>query len=65
MSKEVAAYVKEVFQQVAEDYEFVIDTMEVMEDHVHVFVVAPPKYSPAQFTPTCVENTPYSPLLIN
>jgi putative transposase len=25
-----------------------IDTMEVMEDHVHVFVSAPPRYSPAR-----------------
>ncbi|MDO8490588.1 MAG: IS200/IS605 family transposase [Dehalococcoidia bacterium] len=45
---EVAAYVKQVFQEVAEEYGFWIDTMEVVEDHVHVFVAAPPKYSPSQ-----------------
>jgi putative transposase len=45
---EIRGYVKEVFQQIAEEYEFSIDTMEVMEDHVHVFVEAPPRYSPAQ-----------------
>jgi putative transposase len=39
---------KEVFRRIAEEYEFHIDTMEVMEDHVHVFVEAPPGYSPAQ-----------------
>ena len=39
---------KEVFQRIAEEYEFRIDTMEIMEDHVHIFVEAPPKYSPAQ-----------------
>ena len=39
---------KEVFQQVSEEYEFRIDTMEVMEDHVHIFVEVPPRYSPAQ-----------------
>ena len=25
-----------------------IDTMDVVEDHVHIFVEAPPRYSPAQ-----------------
>lgn len=42
---EVAQYLKEVFGQIAEEYDFHIDTMEVMEDHVHVFVEAPPAYS--------------------
>ena len=45
---EVAQYLKEVFRQIAEEYEFHIDTMEVMEDHVHVFIEAPPAYSPAR-----------------
>ena len=47
LGEEVAQYVKEVFQQVAEEYDFHIDTMEVMEDHVHVFIEAPPAYAPA------------------
>ena len=45
---EVAQYTKEVFQQIADEYGFWIDTMEVMEDHVHVFIEVPPKYSPAE-----------------
>jgi len=45
---QVGRYLKEVFRRIAEEYEFHIDTMEVMEDHVHVFVEAPPGYSPAQ-----------------
>ena len=45
---EVGQYLKEVFQRIAEEYEFWIDTMEVMEDHVHIFVEAPPRYSPSQ-----------------
>jgi putative transposase len=48
LSGEVSRYLKEVFQQVSEEYEFRIDTMEVMEDHVHIFVEVPPRYSPAQ-----------------
>jgi len=42
---EVRRYLKEVFEKIAEEYEFHIDTMEVMEDHVHVFTEAPPSYS--------------------
>jgi len=45
---EIKESVKEVFQKIAEEYEFEIDTMEVMEDHVHVFIEAPPRYSPSQ-----------------
>ena len=48
LSGEVGEYLKEVFQRIAEEYELVIDTMEVMEDHVHIFVEVPPRYSPAR-----------------
>lgn len=45
---EVAQYVREVLQRVAEEYGLWIDTMEVVEGHVQVFVEAPPRYGPAQ-----------------
>ena len=48
LDSEVKQYLKEVFQRIAEEYEFSIGTMEVMEDHVHIFMEVPPKYSPAQ-----------------
>ena len=48
LSDEVSEHLKGVFQRIAEEYEFRIDTMEVMEDHVHIFVEVPPRYSPAQ-----------------
>jgi putative transposase len=47
-NQQIAGYLKEVFQHIADEYEFWIDTMEVMEDHVHVFVEALPKYSPSR-----------------
>jgi putative transposase len=47
LNREIKGYLKEVFQQIAKEYDFQIDTMEVMEDHVHIFTEAPPKYSPA------------------
>ena len=47
-NREIAEYIKQVFQEIAEEVEFEIDTMEVMKDHVHVFLSAPPRYSPAR-----------------
>lgn len=41
-------YLKKVFKEIAEEYEFHIDTMEVMADHVHVFIEAAPSYAPAR-----------------
>jgi len=41
-------YLKKLFEEIAEEYEFHIDTMEVMEDHIHVFIEAPPSYAPAR-----------------
>ena len=48
LKKELAQKLKEIFQGIAERYEFEIDTMEIMKDHVHLFIEAPPKYSPAR-----------------
>lgn len=45
---EVGVAVKEIFGRVAEAYGMEIDTMEVSEDHVHLFLSAPPRYSPAR-----------------
>ncbi len=44
----IAERAKEIFQEIAERYEFELDTMEVMADHVHLFLSAPPRYAPAQ-----------------
>ena len=49
---ELRGYVKEIFQRIAEEYEFSIDTMEIMEDHVHVLIEAPPGYSPSEIVQT-------------
>ncbi|HEX7474738.1 MAG TPA: IS200/IS605 family transposase [Dehalococcoidales bacterium] len=45
---EMREYVKGVLQRIAEEYEFNLDIMEVMEDHVHIFVEAPPRYAPSR-----------------
>jgi putative transposase len=48
LTGEVAEAVREILQSVAEAHDMEIDRMEVMEDHVHVFLSAPPRYSPAR-----------------
>ena len=45
---EVSRYLKEVFFQIAEEYGFDIITVEIMEDHVHILIEAPPSYSPSE-----------------
>ena len=45
---DLAGRLKVVFQEIAERYEFEIDRMEVKGDHFHLFLSAPPKYSPAR-----------------
>jgi REP element-mobilizing transposase RayT len=42
---EVAQTVQELFSQIAAAYDLEIDTMEVREDPVHVFLSAPPRYA--------------------
>ena len=44
----IAKRLKKIFQEIAERYEFEIDTMEVMEDHVHLFLGVPPRYAPSE-----------------
>ena len=44
---ELGRRLKMTFQEICERYEFEIDTMEVKDDHVHLFLSAPPRYSPA------------------
>ena len=45
---ELAKRLKMSFEEISERYEFEIDAMEVKDDHVHLFLSAPPRYSPAE-----------------
>ena len=38
---------KEILLEIAHEYDFIIESMEVMPDYCHVFVVAHPKHSPS------------------
>ena len=46
--REIRERVKELFFQIAERYDFEIDRCEVAEDHIHVLISFPPRYSIAQ-----------------
>ena len=48
LGEPVARRCKQVFQAIAERYGFAIVEQEVMPDHVHRFVSAPPCWSPAE-----------------
>lgn len=48
LREEIAKRVEEVFREIAEVYEFEIERMAVVEDHVHIFLSAPPKYAPGE-----------------
>lgn len=43
----IAERLRELLDEIAEQYECEIVACEVMFDHIHPFVSAPPKYSPA------------------
>ena len=39
---------KEMFLKIATEHDFEIHTMEIMPDHVHLFISAHPKYAPGE-----------------
>ena len=45
---EIRERVKELFFEIAERFDFEIDRCEVAEDHIHVLISFPPRYSIAQ-----------------
>lgn len=47
LTGEVATRLKEILHQVAQDKEFIIETMELMPDYIHLFVTAHPKIAPS------------------
>lgn len=45
MRGDIRERVKRLFEEISENHEFEIDTMEVAEEHVHIFLSFPPRYS--------------------
>jgi len=48
VTEEESEYVGEIFQQIAEEYEWEIEQMAIEIDHIHLFIHIQPKYSPAK-----------------
>lgn len=42
---DIRTKVEEVFQEIAGNHDFEIDTLEVAQDHVHICLTFPPRYS--------------------
>ena len=42
---EIRARVQEIYEEISKNHEFEIDTLEVAEDHVHIFLFFPPRNS--------------------
>lgn len=48
LTGKIAEKLKEIFYEIADKYEMEIIAVEVMPDHIHLFVSAPPRYAPSQ-----------------
>jgi putative transposase len=48
LTKQLKKRVEELFRAIAGEYDFEIDAMGIEVDHVHIFLSAPPKHSPAK-----------------
>ena len=42
---DIRTKVEEIFREIAGNHDFEIDTLEVAQDHVHIFLSFPPRYS--------------------
>ena len=45
---DVAKFIRQVFERIANEYGWEIEEMAIQPDHVHIFLHAPPKYAPAR-----------------
>ena len=48
LTGELATRLRQILIQIAKDYDFRIIALEIMADHVHLLLEAPPKYAPSQ-----------------
>jgi putative transposase len=48
LTDEIAERLKEIIGEICAEYDWEIEALEVMVDHVHLFVSCPPRYAPAQ-----------------
>jgi putative transposase len=47
LTEEISKRLKQILEDMAEQYQFIIIASEVMPDHIHLLIEAPPRYSPS------------------
>lgn len=47
LTKKIAKKIENIFREIAENKRIGVERLEIMPDHVHLFVSAPPQYSPS------------------
>ena len=45
LRRDIRVRIKEIFKEISSNHDFEIDTLEVAEDHVHIFLSFPPRHS--------------------
>ena len=45
LRRDIRLRIKEIFKEISSNHDFEIDTLEVAEDHVHIFLSFPPRHS--------------------
>jgi putative transposase len=45
LRNDIRQRVKDIFEEISQNHDFEIDTLEIAEDHVHIFLCFPPPYS--------------------
>src|SRR5208337_4213280 len=45
LRRDIQVRIKEIFKEISSNHDFEIDTLEVAEDHVHIFLSFPPRHS--------------------
>jgi putative transposase len=45
LRSDIRERVKEIFEEISEDFDFEIDAVEITKDHIHLFLSFPPRYS--------------------
>ncbi len=55
---------KEIFEEIAENHDIEIDTLEVAEDHVHIFLSFSPSYSISKVAGMLLSDPKQTPILL-
>jgi putative transposase len=52
LTEKISQRLKQILHEIAAQYQFAIIASEVMSDHIHILIEAPPKHSPSDIVKT-------------